>query len=175
MEEGLKKERLHEWYHFYSEDIYRFILMMLGDDEQAKDLTHDTFIKAYNSMDLFKGDVNDKNWLYFIARNITIDYMRKRKPILFMIDSFSAVISKNHIPDNIALLGEREEQLYCSLRKLKRSYRELIILRKIKELSIRETAEVLNWSEGKVKVTLHRALLALKNQMEKEGFYYETI
>lgn len=175
LEEEFARIKLQEWYHLYSEDIYRFILMMIGDNEQAKDLTHDTFIKAYNSINFFKGEASDKNWLFYIARNIVVDYMKKRKPILFMVDCFSAIISNDHVPEDIAILGEREEQLYRSLRKLKRSYREVIILRKIKELSIQEAAEILNWSEGKVKITLYRALLALKNQMEKEGFEYETI
>lgn len=169
------KQKLQEWYHLYSEDIYRFVLMMIGDDEQAKDLTHDTFIKAYKSVDRFKGEVSDKNWLYYIARNLAIDYIRKRKPLLFVLDSFSSIMANDQVPEIIAILGEREEQLYRSLRKLKRSYREVIILRKIKELSIQETAEILDWNEGKVKITLHRALAALKQQMEREGFQYETL
>ncbi|MCD8510884.1 MAG: RNA polymerase sigma factor [Bacillus sp. (in: Bacteria)] len=175
MGEDYGKQKLQEWYQLYSEDIYRFVLMMIGDDEQAKDLTHDTFIKAYKSVDSFKGEVSDKNWLYYIARNLTIDYIRKRKPLLFVLDSFSSIMANDQVPENIAILGEREEQLYRSLKKLKRSYREVVILRKIKELSIQETAEILDWNEGKVKITLHRALAALKEQMEREGFRYETL
>lgn len=175
MGEEWAKGKIQEWYHLYSEDIYRYILVMIGDDEQAKDLTHDTFIKAYSTLDYFMGETSDKNWLYCIARNLTIDFMRKRKPIRFVVDSFSSIASKEPVPENIVLLGEREQQLYQALRKLKRSYREVIILRKMKELSIQETAEVLNWKEGKVKITLHRALAALKEQMEREGFQYETI
>ncbi|MGF2614342.1 RNA polymerase sigma factor [Rossellomorea aquimaris] len=65
--------------------------------------------------------------------------------------------------------------MYHALSKLKRSYREVIILRKIKELSIRETAEVLGWKESKVKTTLFRGLQAMKIQLQKEGYDHETI
>ncbi|WP_246187720.1 RNA polymerase sigma factor [Ornithinibacillus caprae] len=65
--------------------------------------------------------------------------------------------------------------MYQSLRKLKRSYQEVIILRKIKELSIHETAEVLDWDESKVKNTLFRGLAALKQEMVKGGYEHEPI
>ncbi|KHF38572.1 hypothetical protein LQ50_20250 [Halalkalibacter okhensis] len=162
-----------DWYQCYSSDIYRFILMMIGDHEQAKDLTHDTFLKAYQSLSTFKNETSNKNWLYRIARNVTIDYKRKKKPLLFVLDTF---ISTQHTncPEKITQLGENEEQLYRALTKLKRSYRDVIILRKMNELTIRETANVLNWSENKVKVTLRRALIVLKKQLEEEGYEHES-
>ncbi|WP_417899890.1 RNA polymerase sigma factor [Bacillus haimaensis] len=100
--------------------------------------------------------------------------MRKRKPLRYMFDSFAPLASQYTLPENIAQLGEREEELYRALQAIKRSYRDVIILRKIKELTIKETAEVLNWSENKVKVTLFRGLEALKKQMIKEGYKHET-
>ncbi|MBO8157268.1 MAG: RNA polymerase sigma factor [Bacillaceae bacterium] len=165
---------MKEWYQEYSESIYRFILMMIGDHDQAKDLTQDTFLKAYNSMEYFQKRTSDKNWLYYIARNVTIDFMRKRKPIRSMIESIYGIPSKDPSPEKIIQLGEEEEQLYRALRHLKRSYREVIILRKIKGLSIQETAEVLEWNESKVKNTLSRALKALRSQLLKEGYNHET-
>ncbi|WP_312857728.1 RNA polymerase sigma factor [Bacillus haikouensis] len=175
MEEDINKQRIREWYQEYSDAIYRFIFLMVGDHEQAKDLTHDTFLKAYYHLNHFKGKTSDKNWLYRIARNVTIDFMRKRKPIHYLADSFKAFPSNDNSPEKMMQLGEAEEQLYQALRKLKRTYREVIILRKIKELSIRETAEVLGWKESKVKTTLFRGLHALKAQLKKEGYDHETV
>lgn len=149
--------------------------MLSGDHELAKDLTQDTFIKAYENINNFQGITSDRNWLYRIARNITIDFMRKKKPLQFMIEAFAAIPSKEPCPERITQLGEAEEQLYRSLKKLKRSYQEVIILRKIKELSIQETAEVLEWNESKVKNTLSRGLTALKQEMVKEGYEHEAI
>ncbi|MGD6805307.1 RNA polymerase sigma factor [Rossellomorea vietnamensis] len=175
MEDEVRKQRISEWYQKYSDAIYQFILIMIGDHEQAKDLTHDTFLKAYNHLAHFKGEMSDKNWLYRIARNVTIDFMRKRKPIRYFADSIMAFPSSDDSPERILQLGEAERQMYNSLSKLKRSYREVIILRKIKELSIQETAEVLGWKESKVKTTLFRGLQALKTQLQKEGYDHETI
>ncbi|MDG5788042.1 RNA polymerase sigma factor [Evansella sp. AB-P1] len=175
MSEELPKQKVQEWYEKHSDEIYRFILLMIGDHDQAKDLTHDTFLKAYLYFDQFQGITSDKNWLYKIARNVTVDYIRKKKPIRFMLESVAAIPSNEHCPEKVTELGESEEQLYRSLRKLKRSYQEVIILRKIKELSIQETAEVLDWKESKVKTTLFRGLAALKKQMVKEGYTHETI
>ncbi|WP_417899889.1 sigma factor [Bacillus haimaensis] len=55
VQEEKAKEKLKEWYHQYSDDIFRYILMMIGDQERAKDLTHDTYLKAYHSLSSFKG------------------------------------------------------------------------------------------------------------------------
>ncbi|QOR64580.1 RNA polymerase sigma factor [Cytobacillus suaedae] len=175
MEEEWLKQKLNDWYWKYSNDIYRYILMMTGDHDLSKDLTQDTFIKAYNNMDSFREEASEKNWLYRIARNTTIDEFRKRKPLRFVIDSYTSFATNDYLPEKVAELGETEAELYHSLHKLRRSYREVIVLRKIKELSIQETAEILSWTEGKVKITLYRALEALKKQMIKEGYNHEAI
>ncbi|RXI96385.1 RNA polymerase sigma factor [Anaerobacillus alkaliphilus] len=175
MDEELRQQRVHEWYQLYSDEIYRYILFMIGDHDQAKDLTQDTYLKAYHSYDQFLGITSDKNWLYRLARNVTIDYIRKRKPIRFMMESFGTYPSKDNTPEEVIEMGEKVEELYRCLKKLKRSYQEVIILRKIKELSISETTEILGWNEQKVKNTLLRALSALKQQMLKEGYQHETL
>ncbi len=174
MEEHRTKEEIQQLYHLYSDDIYRFILMMIGDHAEAKDLMHDTFLKAYSGLASFEGNASEKNWLYRIARNTTIDYQRKKRPLQFVVEAFTTFPSAERCPEQLATLGEAEEMLYRSLRKLKRSYQEVIILRKIKGLTIEETAEILNWTESKVKTTLFRGLAALKKQLEKEGYTHET-
>ncbi|RFB10194.1 RNA polymerase sigma factor [Bacillus sp. HNG] len=175
MGEDSSLEKLNEWYFKYSVEIYRYVLMMTAEEELAKDITHDTFIKAYRNMKNFRGEASEKNWLYRIAHNTTIDEIRKRKPLRFMVNTYTSIATNDYLPEKVAQLGESEEQLYRSLQKLKRPYREVIILRKIEELSIRETGEILNWTESKVKTTLFRALEALRKQMIKEGYVHETI
>ncbi|MFC4323061.1 RNA polymerase sigma factor [Litchfieldia salsa] len=175
MEDDKSLEKLNEWYFKYSDDLYRYVLMMTVDQELAKDVIQDTFIKAYKNFEGFRGAASEKNWLYRIAYNTTIDELRKRKPLRFMFDNYNYLVSNDYVPEKVTQLGEVEAQLYRSLQKLKRSYREVIILRKIEELSIRETAEVLNWTIPKVKTTLLRALEALKKQMIKEGYEHESI
>lgn len=167
-------ETIHNWYMSYSNDIYKFILYMLNDHEQAKDLMQDTFIRAYHNLDSYRGE-STKGWLFKIARNITIDFIKRKKPIYYSLDSFRLIPSKNPTPEKVLDLNEQERQLYLALAKLKRPYREVIILRKIKEFSTKETAEILGWKEGRVKTTLWRALGELKKQLEKGGYEYEEV
>jgi RNA polymerase sigma-70 factor, ECF subfamily len=168
------EQQINNWYHTYNNDIYKFILYMINDHEQAKDLMQDTFIRAYNNLNSFQGE-NEKAWLYRIARNLTIDFIRKKKPIHYYMDSALSIKSPGLTPDQTLSLNEQEKDLYIAITKLKRSYREVIILRKIKELSIKETASILGLSEGKVKTNLWRGLNSLKEQLQKEGYHHESI
>ncbi|WP_047985977.1 RNA polymerase sigma factor [Ornithinibacillus californiensis] len=172
--EDYAKQQLEEWYHLYSVDVFRFIFILIGDREKAKDLTHDTFLKAFQSVHSFQHKTSDKNWLYKIARNTTIDEMKRKKPFYYAVENLFSLTDNRPNPEEMVALGEREEQLYLSLRKIKRPYQEVIVFRKIKQLSIKETAEILGWRENKVKVYLHRGLEDLKKQMVKEGYVHES-
>lgn len=147
--------------------------MMIHDYQMAEDLTHDTFIKAYKNHHTFQYKAQPKTWLFSIAHNLTIDYIRKQKPLRILQEIFTAKKTSVPSPDDIVEIRESSIQLYRALSKLKSSYREVIILRKIKEFSIRETSEILNWSEGKVKTTLYRAIPALEKELLKEGYPHE--
>lgn len=174
MEQDIVKQRINDWYIEYSNEIYQYVFFMTSDHAQAKDIIQETFFRAYQKYDQFHGE-QPKNWLYKVARNVTIDYLRKNKPIPYFIETFFSVENKGKTPEQIALFHECERELYMALGKLKRSYRDVIILRKIEEFSIKETAQILGWSENKVKVQLFRGLKKLKHELEKEGFTYEII
>ncbi|UTR12777.1 MULTISPECIES: RNA polymerase sigma factor [Evansella] len=174
MSDSSQQKKLNKWYQLYNNEIYKFILYMVNDHEQAKDLMQDTFIRAFNSLDSFHSE-NPKGWLFRIARNITIDYLRKKKPVQYVIDSSTNLPSRTLTPEQTVSLNEQEKELYIALAKLKRPYREVIILRKIREFSIMETANILGWSEGKVKTNLWRGMDSLKKQLKREGFQYESI
>ncbi len=176
MDEEFAKRKIQEWYDLHSDEIYRFIVMLTGDQEIAKDLMHDTFLKSYFSLQQYQGKLSVKNWLYRIARSITVDHQRRARPVAFFLREWNVLsVESGNCPQKIVELGEMEVHLYTALRKLKHSYKEVIVLRKLKEMSIQETAQVLGWSEAKVKTTLFRAQLALKKQLEKEGYVHENV
>lgn len=147
---------------------------MIGKHDQSKDILQDTFLRAFNKIESFHGE-NAKSWLFPIARNLTIDYIRKSRPITYFIDSIPSIKTTDKTPEQIIVLNESEHQLYIALSKLKRTYREVIVLRKIKELSISESSHILGWTENKVKVNLFRGLKALRKELVKEGYSHETI
>lgn len=167
-------DSLQHWYQKYHQNIYNYIYFMIGDHEQAKDLMQDTFVRAYHRFDSFHGG-DEKGWLVRIARNITIDHIRKQKPIAFLLDRPTTLQALDKTPEQMSMLNESEKELYHALQKLKISYREIIILRKIKEFSIKETSAILHWSENKVKVQLFRAMKSLKKELQKEGYIHEQI
>lgn len=175
MGENLDTSTFNRLYHTYCDSIYNFIYLMVRDPHLAQDILHDTFLKAYMAFDQFEGRSHEKTWLFRIARNVTIDYIRRKRIIGFVNDNLIQSKSSTFIPEKEYELEENARELYDALAKLKQSYQIVIILRKIKEFSISETSHILGWSETKVKSTLLRALNALKLQLEKEGYIHEPI
>lgn len=168
-------EIFEQIYTDYSDKLYGYIFLLVNDKELAEDLTQDTFVKAYKNINQFNGDSQMFTWLFRIARNVTIDYLRKKRLYqFFSIDKFQ-LESNQQAPLEIVLKGEKITILYEAIRNLKLNYQEVIILRKIKEFSIKETAEILNWNENKVKITTSRAITALKKELLKRRGRHEEV
>lgn len=168
-----RENEIEEWYMQFHQTIFKYILLMVKDYQQAEDLTHETFVKAYKYHNTFKRNSSAKTWLFSVAHNVTIDYLRKQKPIQLFKEVFNSKKDPNPLPEQIVQIKESSHELYKALASLKESYREVIILRKIKGFSIIETANILDWTESKVKSTLNRAMPALEKQLSKEGFVHE--
>lgn len=165
----MKQEKLTKWFDEYGESILSYILLMVRDYQQAEDLTQETFIKAYRHQQQFEQKSSVKTWLFSIAHNVTKDYFRKKHPLQHYLGLTMEEKDCKPIPEQIIAMNFQTEQLYRAIQQLKPSYRHVIILRKLKEFSTTETALVLNWSESKVKMTLKRALVELKNELIKGG------
>lgn len=153
-------------YMEYSDRIFRFILLMVGSEEVAEDLTHDTFVRVESALKNYRGNASHYTWLVSIARNVTYDYWRRKKKIRFYSMTKNNGFEAKEMPEELLVKEETVRELYIAINKLKLTYREVIILRKIQSLSIDETAEALGWSKSKVKSTLLRALEALKTELE---------
>lgn len=168
-----RKREISDWYDRHSKSVLSFILLMVKDYQQAEDLTHDTFVKAYLYYDSFNQHSSEKTWLFSIAHNQTVDFLRKNKSSKFFKEVFLKQRDMNPLPEEIIQIKEDSYELYKALGNIKDTYRKVIILRKIKGFSIEDTAKILDWSEGKVKSTLYRAIPILKKQLKKEGYLYE--
>lgn len=173
-EENISK-LVNQLYRQYSDLIYRYIYLMIGDAKQAEDLVQETYIRAFKSLNSFNRKSSYKTWLYTIARNVTIDYSRKMRLRSWLTQPIDPNLPDSHpTPQDIVEYGETTEKLYKALMALKPNYREVIILRRIKGFSILETAQILQWSEAKVKSTMIRGLAVLKSKLGEE-IYSETI
>ncbi len=161
---------MEEHYKEHSDRVYSYIYLLVRHRECAEDLTQETFYKAYKALDSFNKQASTATWLLKIARNVTYDYFRRKRVIQFF------AFNKEHDLETTALSPEsrfeQKEQLtkmYDSLSKLKKDYQEVLLLRKIQECSIKETAYILGWTEAKVKMKMTRALVALKKEFHQEG------
>lgn len=162
-------QRLYEKYH---QDIFQFLYYLVKDREQAEDLVHEVYIKVLKSYSSFEGRSSEKTWLFSIARHVAIDFFRKQKTLRqrimekFDLDQ-AQIADQEPLPEEIALQREEIQMLYQAMNDCNVNQRTVLILRFIKELSVAETAEVLGWTESKVKTTQHRALKVLKNYIDK--------
>ncbi|MBW5470831.1 sigma-70 family RNA polymerase sigma factor [Brevibacillus formosus] len=156
--------RIEQWFLTYSQDVYRFLVYYTGRTD-IDDLVQETFIRALKALQGTEVE-NPKTWLFAIARNIAIDERRKTKLISWLPDIFMQhLVSPDKTPEESLMLSESKRLLYEIINQLKSSYRDVLILRGIKGLSSKETAEVLGWTEAKVNLTLHRAMKAIQNKM----------
>ncbi|MDV2581555.1 RNA polymerase sigma factor [Alkalibacillus haloalkaliphilus] len=161
------KKIISDWYDHYSDDLYNFLLYRVGEAD-VEDLLQEVFIRAYKGLGSFEGDANPKTWLYNIARNISIDEIRKRQR-----QKWKSIIpfESNHepkterTPEQVLELDEEKQVIYQAIQSLKPAFRDVIILRGIKELSVTETADVLNWTENKVRSTYHRSKQSLAQKI----------
>ncbi|MGK5510465.1 RNA polymerase sigma factor [Brevibacillus formosus] len=155
--------RIEQWFRSYSQDVYRFLVYYTGRTN-IDDLVQETFIRALKATQVTEIE-NPKTWLFAIARNVAIDERRKTKLINWLPDIFlQHLVSHDKTPEESLMLSENKRLLYEMINQLKSSYRDVLILRGIKGLSSKETAEVLGWTEAKVNLTLHRAMKAIQNK-----------
>ncbi|MBA4538609.1 sigma-70 family RNA polymerase sigma factor [Bacillus aquiflavi] len=162
-------------YEEYSDKVYSYIFLLVKQKEIAEDLTQETFIRVYKHLNKFNGEAKMLTWIVKISRNVTIDYFRKNAKFKFSPIEKYQFISDDPTPTEIVMKGEKIVFLYKSIQQLKLSYQEVLILRKIKGFSIKETSEILGWNENKVKVTTSRAIQALKREMKKRSAFHEEI
>ncbi|TWT27226.1 RNA polymerase sigma factor [Planomicrobium sp. CPCC 101110] len=168
-------ETLADWYDDHGEAVFTYIFMMVRDYQLAEDLTQETFVKAYRHFTQFQYQSSSRTWLFRIAQNTTKDHFRKKNPLTHYFNLPLTEPDSSPLPSQLMEMGEQEEALFYSLKKLKPTYRQVTTLRMLKEFSTKETAEILGWSESKVKSNLARALKELKTELVKGGFDYDAI
>ncbi|WP_391116905.1 RNA polymerase sigma factor [Psychrobacillus sp. L3] len=161
---------MEQLYREHSDRVYSYIYLLVLHRECAEDLTQETFYKAYKGLKAFNMQASTATWLLKIARNVTYDYFRRKRVIQFFSFEKEHDLETNALSPESRL--EQKEQLslmYDSLSKLKKDYREVLLLRKVQECSIQETAYILGWTEAKVKMKMTRALEALKKEFHQKG------
>jgi RNA polymerase sigma factor (sigma-70 family) len=160
---GTAYKKLMKKYH---DAIYNFIYRMIHDKHQVEDLTQEAFIKAFQSLASFNEEYAFSTWLYKIATNNSIDYIRKRKLQTYSIDKPIDAKDSDYafeLPDDSyetdqeMISDQRAKMLNEAIKKLPEKYHKVIHLRHVDEKSYEEIAEELHLPIGTVKAHIFRA------------------
>lgn len=163
--------------------IYRLALKMLGNAQDAEDILQETFIKAYRHIQDFNGRSSLATWLYRIATNEALMFLRRKRPDLVPVDKPLKMDDGDEIPLELVdwcclperelMSAEAQAHLDQAIGTLTPNLRAVFVLRDIEGLSTRETAQVLEISETAVKTRLSRARMSLREELS--GYYRERM
>ena len=163
-----------------SGEIYGLLYRLTENSEEARDLTQETFLRAFQSIGHFRGDADLKTWIYRIAinqaRNRWRWWRRRRRDSTVSIDSTNVDgrptlvtalrANSSSDPEQATLARERESALRTALSSVRRIYREAVVLRDIEGFSYEEIAATLEISVGTVKSRLARGRQELRRKLE---------
>lgn len=161
----------------YRERIFNVIYNMLSNREDAMDLTQDVFIKALTSIKSFKGDAAFYTWLYRIAVNKSITFLKKRRlRRFFSFENLDEEVSNSELVEKLTakgfsaskttLVNELREKLNEALQNLSIEHRTVVVLYEIEGLSHSQIAEITGAKEATVRSRLHYAKQQLQSMLK---------
>lgn len=170
-------ERFDELVRKYRERIWSVIYNLTANREDAADLTQDSFLKAFQSINRFQGQSAFFTWLYRIAVNTTLNHLQKAKlrrffslekirdeePVAGLLDQLADPANSS---DRAACLGELQQKLNEAMQKLSIKHRTVVTLFEIDGLSHEEIAEITGTSVGTVRSRLHYAKHLLQAELQ---------
>ncbi|WP_173917919.1 RNA polymerase sigma factor SigW [Halobacillus sp. Marseille-Q1614] len=159
---------------FYQNKVYHICYRMVGIPSEAEDLAQEAFIRAYTNIDRYDERRKFSTWLYRIATNLTIDWLRKRKPDYYLdaevkgtdgLNMYSQLAVDQALPEEEVESLELQNYIQREMLALPPKYRSVIVLRYLDELSLQEIADVLEIPVGTVKTRVHRGREALRKRL----------
>jgi len=163
----------------YERPVFSLIYRMVRDRTLAEDLSQEAFIRAFNAIGSYNTSYKFSNWIFKIANNHTIDYLRKRKldtvsihgsPHATTPEEMSqtrlVVESEDESPHELLEHRELGNQIETAIGELREEYRTVILLRHVEGYAYEEIAEIMDLPLGTVKTYLHRARNELKKKLE---------
>lgn len=172
--------KYHQLVELHQQMVFRTCMGFVHQKEDAEDITQDVFIKAFESLKSFKGDSSFATWIYRIAINHSLTFLRKKKTQGF-VNSFENLFqfgsTDNQTPETSTIDDERRKIIKNAVDSLSENQKIAFTLSKYDELSQAQIAEIMRLSEGAVESLLQRAKKNLqkkliqckKNQTQAEG------
>ncbi|MBR6693786.1 MAG: RNA polymerase sigma factor [Clostridia bacterium] len=160
----------------HNDGLILFIYSIVGNISVAEDIAEDTFVHLGVKKPKNKQKASFKTWLYTIARNKSIDYLRKQgRKNEISISEIGDICSGNDTVEAAYFGDERKRMIYMNLAKISSQYRNVLWLYYFEGFKCVEIAVLLKKSVHTVEMLLHRARKALKTELMKEGFIYEEL
>jgi len=158
----------------YQKQVFGLCCRMLGDDAEAADAAQESFIKAYNAMSSINKDRSFLSWMFRIANNCCIDFLRKRsrRKVVSFEDIEGNISDSGSTPERISMKKETARILQAALMHLPEKFRAPLVMFHFSEMKIKEISEILRKPEGTIKSDLHQAREMLRRRLE--GVVIET-
>ena len=162
----------------YEKNVYNIALRMTGNSEDASDMTQEAFIKAFNSLQSFRGDSKFSVWLYRIVSNVCLDFLRSRnrRPTVSLSvedddgeDTQLDVADESQSPELLLDRKLTRESVRRGLDSLPPDYRQILLLREIQGFSYEEISKALHLEVGTVKSRIFRARKRLCSFLINDG------
>ena len=158
--------------------VYNLALRMLGNEEDAYDISQDAFLKAYTNLSGFRGDCKFSSWLYKLTTNLCLDFIRKRNrhkviPLVYEDDDgeseYMEIPDESFSPELQTEKKELRESVRKGLNQLPPQQRQILVLREIGGLRYDEIGRQLDLEEGTVKSRIFRARKKLCDILSRDG------
>lgn len=159
-------------YSTYFNDVFRYIRRLSGNEHIAEEITVDTFFKAMNSIDSFRGDCDIRVWLCQIAKNSYLSYLKKSGRIDNIEDAeLLNIADPNETVEEKFVRHDEAVQIQKILHDIPDPYKEVFMWRVFAELSFKQIGQIFGKSENWACVTYHRARNKIKERLEVD--YHE--
>jgi len=162
--------------HFRAK-IFQYSWLMCGQREDAEEVAQDTLLKVFENFNQLREPERVRPWIFRIARNACL--MKRRKSMFapaheLSLDEFlpGQIADWSALPDRQMLQTEMKQALDRAIGELPETYKSVLLMRDVEDLSTEETAQVLDLTEDTVKQRLHRARLAVRQKLDE---YLRTV
>ena len=170
-EEREKPMNIEELYRTYFDIVYRYIRSISQDGSLAEEVTQETFFKALEKIDQFRGDCDVRVWLCQIAKNTLYDHLKKQKKQLLGDEKLEKTENAGGelLEEKLAQRSQAME-IHKVLHRLSEPYKEVFSLRIFGELTFREIGMLFGKSENWARVTYYRARVKIREELEYEDY-----
>lgn len=167
--------QLEDLFYQYADDVFTFLVYLLNDHALAEDVTQETFIKAMRSLERGSQINRPKPWLLQIARRTAIDVLKQNKRTATLaMENVGDIPDERHETEKVAESSVTVDELLSVFEEMKPEYRQVVVCRAVMDMTSEDTAKVLGWTANHVRVTLHRALKAARQEFIKRGWSSES-